>query len=204
MIFAINLAMVAQISQPHAQAPRARTREVSHYVQLHSSPWRPWLIVTSAICMMIAFAGPALAAVRSEASGTASPTITTSGNRHVSARIIPLQKSDGGPTVPTKVNSSGSWCEINVCMDIQGNGLHIDNWTITAGQIAPLQPGECTFGTFWIPGSTPFKDGPELCNTTNGPALYQVSLDDITVSTSVDVCSSAVNFTGKPCMLVYG
>lgn len=161
---------------------------------------RPWLNLLSVAVVTMALT---LTYGASAAQASAPATYHVSGSvisrmGHVSAELVPLAKAKAaiakmdGLAIP----ESSSSCEEEVCIHLFGSGLTVKPWTMTA---QPLEPGECTFGTYWAPPSSPIVHGPDLCNESDGPDVYISSLKEVTFSKPVRVCNTAVALAGKAC-----
>ena len=86
-------------------------------------------------------------------------TVTTSGNM-----MTWLVAAPKGVQPDSSSGTSG-----NVTIILNGSGLTLQSWEMTAG---PVIPGECTYGAFWAPTNSLYEVAPETCNKTDSLAYY--------------------------------
>lgn len=83
-------------------------------------------------------------------------------------------------------------------MQVQGTGLKVSLWYMTAG---PYFPGQCAYGAYWIDGGL-YALGKTVCNKTTSDLMTYVSQllnQNQTFTKNVTACNSAVNLSGYPC-----
>ena len=93
--------------------------------------------------------------------------------------------------------NSASGCNGNVCIQLYGSGLTVDNWNSQAN----LPVTMCSYAVYWARGAI-FKTSGQTCGT-GGSQLLAFSGNATTWPNQTQLCSSWVNIAGKPCETVH-
>jgi hypothetical protein len=116
--------------------------------------------------------------------------------RSLLLRVDKLRVRSNHHRAPLAHIASATGCNQEVCININGSGLHINYWQ----DVVFMNNGGCTSGLYYAYGRYVFST-PRLCRS--GSWVYVGQVDNLNFPSNGEACNAATGAPGFPCEYVH-
>jgi hypothetical protein len=157
-------------------------------------------LLAGAVAAALALGASLLGTAAASAAPSHRPQVTQTSPHML--RLVPTLSPTPPPPLKGIPHSTGLICRPKgesdrTCLMLIGKDLYLEDWYENWGRI---EPGECTFGTFYGPPTHILYTTEEACNKTGSAVYASVTWPiNYTFPAPIILCNTGLHAPGKPC-----